>query len=103
MAAYLIVYMTVSDAERMKKYQALTPAAVAAYDGRFLVRGGPKVTVEGPDEPRRVVMLEFPTFKRAQEFWDSPEYRAAAALRKGAAAFNAVIVEGVDGAASQAR
>lgn len=95
MAAYLIVYMTVSNAEQLKKYQAVTPAAIAKYDGRFLVRGGPKVTVEGPDEHRRIVVVEFPTFKRAQEFWDSPDYRAAAELRKGAATFSAVIVDGV--------
>jgi uncharacterized protein (DUF1330 family) len=95
MAAYLIVYMTVSNPEQLKKYQAVTPAAVAKYDGRFIVRGGPKVTVEGPDEHRRIVVVEFPTFKRAQEFWDSPDYRAATELRKGAATFSAVIVDGV--------
>ena len=94
MAAYLIVYMTVSNQEQMKRYQAVTPAAIAKYDGKFLVRGGPRVTVEGPDETRRVVVLEFPTFKRAQEFWDSPDYRAAVELRRGAAVFNAIIVEG---------
>lgn len=94
MAAYLIVYMTVSNAEQMKRYQAVTPAAIAKYDGKFLVRGGPRVTVEGPDENRRVVVIEFPSFKRAQEFWDSPDYRAAAELRRGAAVFNAIIVEG---------
>ena len=95
MAAYLIVYMTISNPEQLKKYQAVTPAAIAKYDGRFLVRGGPKVTVEGPEEQRRIVVVEFPTFKRAQEFWDSPDYRAAVELRKGAATFNAVIVEGL--------
>lgn len=95
MAAYLVVYITVSDPEQLKKYQAVTPAAIAKYDGRFLVRGGPKVTVEGPEEQRRIVVVEFPTFKRAQEFWDSPDYRAAVELRKGAATFNAVIVEGL--------
>lgn len=95
MAAYLIVYMTVSNPDQLKKYQAVTPAAVAKYDGRFIVRGGPKVTVEGPDEHRRIVVVEFPTFKRAQEFWDSPDYRSAAELRKGAATFSAVIVDGV--------
>jgi uncharacterized protein (DUF1330 family) len=94
MAAYLIVYMTVSNPEQLKKYQAVTPAAIAKYDGRFLVRGGPKLTIEGPEEQRRIVVVEFPSFKRAQEFWDSPEYRAAVELRKGAATFNAVIVDG---------
>ena len=67
------------------------------------MRGGPKVTVEGPDDPRRVVMLEFPNFKRAQEFWDSPEYRAASELRQGAAVFNAIIADGAEGAAPPAR
>ncbi|MCW5774369.1 MAG: DUF1330 domain-containing protein [Rhodospirillaceae bacterium] len=95
MPAYLIVYMTVSDPEQLKKYQALTPAAIAKYDGRFVVRGGRKETVEGPEEPRRVVVVEFPSYARAQEFWASPDYRAAAKLREGAAVFNAVIVEGV--------
>ena len=95
MAAYLVVYITVSNPEQLKKYQAVTPAAIAKYGGRFLVRGGPKVTVEGPEEQRRIVVVEFTTFKRAQEFWDSPDYRAAVELRKGAATFNAVIVEGL--------
>jgi uncharacterized protein (DUF1330 family) len=100
MAAYLIVYMTVSNPEQLKKYQAVTPAAIAKYGGRFIVRGGPKVTVEGPDETRRIVVAEFPSFKRAQEFWDSPDYRAAVELRKGAATFSAVIVDGVDPSAA---
>jgi uncharacterized protein (DUF1330 family) len=102
MPAYVVVYMTISDPERMKGYQALTPAAIAKYGGRFLVRGGRKVTVEGPEEPRRLVVVEFPSFERAQQFWDSPEYRAAAAHRKGAAEFSAVIVEGADAAAGAA-
>ncbi len=54
MAAYLVVYITVSNPEQIKKYQAVTPAAIAKYGGRFLVRGGPKVTVEGPEEQRRI-------------------------------------------------
>lgn len=95
MAAYLIVYMTISDPEQMKKYQALTPAAIAKYEGRFLVRGGRKETVEGPEEPRRVVVVEFPSYDKAKEFWASPEYRAAARQREGAAKFDAVIVEGL--------
>ena len=40
MAAYLIVYMTVSNAEQMKRYQAVTPAAIAKYDGKSKVATG---------------------------------------------------------------
>lgn len=94
MPAYLIAYIEVTDQERIKLYQAATPAAVAKFGGKFVSRGGAKVTVEGPEEKRRIVVIEFPDFKRAQEFWDSPDYRAAIELRRGAAVFNAVIVDG---------
>lgn len=95
MPAYLIVYIEITDAEKIKQYQAATPAAIAKHGGRFVVRGGAKVTVEGPEEKRRVVVVEFPTMAQAQKFWDSPEYRHCIGLRQGAAVFNAVIAEGV--------
>ena len=54
--------------------RALTPAAIAKHGGRFVVRGGAVTTLEGPPENDRVVVIEFPSVERAQEFWSSPEY-----------------------------
>jgi uncharacterized protein (DUF1330 family) len=42
-----------------------------------------------------VVILEFLTLAAATEFHQSPEYRAARALRAGAAAMDVIAVEGV--------
>jgi uncharacterized protein (DUF1330 family) len=95
MPAYLIVYIEVTDAEKIKQYQAATPAAIAKHGGRFVVRGGAKVTVEGPQENRRVVVVEFPSMEQAQKFWNSPEYKHCIGLRQGAAVFHAVIADGV--------
>jgi uncharacterized protein (DUF1330 family) len=95
MSAYLISYITVTDPVRIKDYQAGTPAVVAKFGGKFLVRGGEKTTLEGPEEGRRVVLIEFPSREKAQAFWDSREYQDLKRLREGAATFQMIIVDGV--------
>ena len=95
MAAYVIARVTVTDAEKYKGYQALTPNAIAKNGGRFLARGGEVTTLEGAAEDRRVVVLEFETAEAAKAFYDSPEYREARAARENAADFEMIVVEGV--------
>ena len=48
MTAYVITEIKVSDPEQYKGYQALSPGAVAAAGGEFLVRGGRTEVLEGP-------------------------------------------------------
>ena len=79
MPAYLICRIRVTDPQRYDEYKRLTPAAIAKHGGRFIVRGGPVTTLEGPDEHDRVVVIEFPTMVRAKAFWDGPDYAAAKA------------------------
>ena len=40
MPGYVIADVTMTDPETYADYRALTPGSIAAYDGRFLVRGG---------------------------------------------------------------
>jgi len=94
MAGYIIAHVNVTDPDKYKNYTALTPSAVAAYDGEFTVRGADTTTVEGPEETRRVVVIRFPSVDRAKEFWASTEYQTAKIERAGAAEMTAVIVEG---------
>jgi uncharacterized protein (DUF1330 family) len=74
---------------------ALTPAALAKYQGRSIARGGKAVTLEGPEESRRLALVEFPTLELAQAFFASPEYQAAKALRDGACEAEFVALEGL--------
>ncbi|MGI9482030.1 MAG: DUF1330 domain-containing protein [Hyphomicrobiales bacterium] len=94
MAAYLIARVNVTDPEQYEKYKALTPAAVAAHGGKFIARGGETVTLEGEEEDRRVVVIEFPSFEVAKNFYDSPEYKTARAERENAADGQFVLVDG---------
>ena len=95
-SAYVIVDMQISDTEQYKKYMADAPAAVAAFGGEYLVRGGTLEVLEGDWQPARIAMLRFPSFAATKSFYDSEMYRAARAKRAGATAFfNLVLVEGV--------
>ena len=96
MAAYLIYDAVVTDPQKYENYKSLAPAAIAAYGGKYVVRGGKHESVEGDWKPNRMVMLEFPTYAKAQEFWNSPEYTSARKSREGAAVAKAVIVQGLE-------
>ena len=95
--AYIIVDMKISDPEQYKQYMAAAPAAVKAFGGEYLVRGGRHAVMEGDWAPARIAMLRFPSLQAAQDFYDAETYRAARAHRAGATEFfNMVVVEGVD-------
>ena len=95
MPAYIIADSNITDTVAYDRYRALVPAAVAAYGGRFLVRGGEVTALEGDWSPRRVVIMEFPDTAAAKAFYDSPAYRDARKLREGAAHIDMIAVAGV--------
>jgi uncharacterized protein (DUF1330 family) len=96
MAAYVIVRINVNNWDQYKEYMKLTPGIIAKYDGRFIVRGGEMVTLEGPEEKWRIVVVEFPDLAKAKEFYYSPEYTDARKIREGAALAQFVAVSGVE-------
>ena len=93
--AYVVVQADVTNAERYAAYAKLSPDIVSKYGGRFLARAGRTVTLEGPPAKSRVVVIEFPSLEKAQQFYASPEYTAARTLREGAATAQFIAVEGV--------
>lgn len=97
MAAYIVLNVTVRERETYDRYKQLAAQSVAAYGGRYLVRGGTSETLEGQWQPSRFVILEFPTLMQARAWWMSPEYGPAKALRQSCADTEMVLVEGVAG------
>jgi uncharacterized protein (DUF1330 family) len=95
MAAYLIVRVDVTDWERYGEYMKGSPGVVAKYGGRFIVRGGEKVTLEGPEETFRIVVVEFESLEQVKAFYYSPEYQETRKLREGAATASFIAVDGV--------
>jgi uncharacterized protein (DUF1330 family) len=97
MPAYIIVDVTIHNAENYADYKKLTPGSLKPYDGKFIVRGGETETLEGDWQPGRIVVLEFPSLKKAKEWWASEEYAPAKALRQANAQTKMIVVEGFEG------
>ena len=94
MPGYVIADVTVTDPETYADYRALTPGSIAAFDGRFLVRGGEHEVLAGGWAPGRLVLLEFDSLARAADWYDSPAYVEARAIRQRASTGNMVMIEG---------
>jgi uncharacterized protein (DUF1330 family) len=95
--AYWIARVDVTDLEAYKKYAAANQTAFKKYGAKYLVRGGAFEAPEGVARGRNVV-IEFPSYADALACWNSPEYKEAAAFRKGASEAEIIIIEGYDGA-----
>jgi|TARA_B100000780_G_scaffold13374_1_gene9028 uncharacterized protein (DUF1330 family) len=94
MKGYVVcVYKSINDENALKEYAAKTKPAVEKYKGKFLIRGGKKITTEGEESPRTVV-IEFHSFSEAEIFFYSKEYQAAHAILKGVAIRHHQIIEG---------
>jgi uncharacterized protein (DUF1330 family) len=96
MPAYIVVEVEVEDPARYEDYKKMVPSSLAAYGGRFLVRGGKVENLEGDWAPKRFVMVEFPSVDQAKAWWSSPEYAEAKALRQATAKTQMIVVEGLD-------
>ena len=92
---YWIAHVDVTDPEGYKAYMAADMVPFGKFGGRFLVRGGRREVMEGKVRSRTVV-LEFPSYRAALECYRSPDYQAAAAVRKGKAELDLVVIEGCD-------
>ena len=95
MPAYIIVDVTITDPQLYEEYKKLTPASIAAWQGKFIVRGGVTETLEGDWQPGRFVMLEFPNAELARQWWHSTEYAPAKNIRQRAASTKMILAEGV--------
>ena len=94
MKGYVVcVYKSISDENALKEYSAKAKSAVEKYKGKFLIKGGKKLTPEGKESPRTAV-IEFPSFSEAEIFFYSKEYQEAHDILKGSVIRHHQIIEG---------
>lgn len=91
---YWIAHVTVTNPDQYKFYAEAALEAFRKYGATILARGGKAQQMEGRGRPRNVV-VEFPSLQAAADCYNSPEYQAAKAKRKGAGEAEIVVVEGV--------
>ena len=93
MSAYVIVDITIKDPGMYESYKKLTPASIAEFGGKFVVRGGNVVSVEGDWNPGRIVVAQFPDIEAAKAWWNSEGYAEAKRIRQASADTKMIFVE----------
>ena len=93
MKGYWITLCHVTDSETYGEYIKLAGPAIQKYGGKFLIRGGKKITTEG-NEFVRTAVIEFASFDIAKNFFYSKEYQAAHSILKDTVIRHHQIIEG---------
>jgi uncharacterized protein (DUF1330 family) len=95
MAAYIISRVKISSPDDMRRYQSEAPPVVAAFGGRYLVRGTAVQALEGAWEHDRMVVVEFPSREAALAWYHSAEYRPLRELRQQSAETIILLADGI--------
>lgn len=95
MPAYVIAHIDVKDPVRYEDYKKMSPISIEKFGGRFIARGGKVEVMEGAWQPKRLVLIEFPSAEVARQWWESEDYAPAKALRQATSSGDLVIVEGI--------
>jgi uncharacterized protein (DUF1330 family) len=95
MAVYAVVNIRITDPDRYAKYREQAPPTIARYGGKYLARGGKVEVLEGEWIPQRLVILEFESMERFNEWYNSPEYAPLKRLRGETTISDFVVVEGL--------
>jgi uncharacterized protein (DUF1330 family) len=100
MAAFWLARARIIDPVAYARYNEATKEASKNYPRRVLARGGRFQVLEGQTHYDRFVILEYPSFDAALDYFHSPGYQAAAELRRHGGGENEVVI--LDGIADPA-
>lgn len=95
MSAYIVSRVKILDPDSMWRYMAEASATVAAFGGRYLVRGNDVQALEGAWEHERMVIVEFADKAAALGWYHSDVYRPLRDLRQASASTVILLAEGV--------
>ncbi len=96
MSAYILFdNLTVTSPEDLETYKSQVAEVVEKHQGKYVVLGGKTRVVEGSVTPSYLVMIQFPSFEMAENWYDSDEYKNLKALRLSATTSTGVIMEGL--------
>jgi uncharacterized protein (DUF1330 family) len=93
---YAIVEVNVTDKEGYtKEFLPIAVKEIEAGGGKYIVRGGNPVTLQGTPPASRVVVLQFASVDKAQAWWNSPGRKNTQPIGDKYATTRVFAVEGV--------
>lgn len=95
MSAYVIFDIDIFDLARYQEFMIQAKPAIESAGGKYLARGGKHKVLEGDWEPRRIVLFEFPSLAKAEEFYYSDLYQGLKSIRDECSSGRVVVVDGL--------
>ncbi|GAB4345992.1 MAG: DUF1330 domain-containing protein [Gammaproteobacteria bacterium] len=94
---YVVVDVRIDDMEEYRKYMEGARPIAEKHGGKYLVRGGEFTVVEGDYfQPRRLVIIRFPSKADFEAFYNSPEYQKVRQIRLPVSDMVMIGVEGYE-------
>ena len=84
MTAYFVVDLTIPDPQKLKEYEAAANPLLKKHGARVLARAGTGDydVIEGDWQPRRLVILEYPSLEAIHDFYNDPEFQPVKRVRQ---------------------
>ena len=95
MNGYAIAQVEVTNPEDYKEYLDKVTDTVKKFGGEYLVRAGEYKVIDGEWKYPRTVVIKFPTYEKALEWYDSKEYKPVKPIRLANSVANGIIIKGV--------
>ncbi|MEL6574058.1 MAG: DUF1330 domain-containing protein [Pseudomonadota bacterium] len=93
MPAYVIFDVEIYDMDQYQEFMLGVKPALEKAGAKYLSRGGEHRIYEGDWEPRRIVLLEFPSLANWEEFYNGETYQGLKAVRDACSSARLVGVE----------
>ena len=91
---YWVAKANILDDEKLSRYGQQAEIAIEKFGGKFLVRGGEFQTVEGEWTYTRNILIHFPSYEKAVEWYNSDELKPVKKMRLDNSTSNAIIIKG---------
>ena len=94
MPGFAIFNIDIKRPEEYKEYVKKVKPIAESYGGEYIVRGGENTIVEGSWAYPRTVVIKFPSYEKALEWYNSEEYKPIKQIRLDNSVANGIIIKG---------
>ena len=96
MSGYLIANIDIKNPDAYKEYIDKVVPTIKKFGGEYLVRAGKYQIIEGDWKYPRTVVIKFPSYEKALEWYNSEEYKPVKPISLANSIGDAIIIKGVE-------
>ena len=94
MSGFAIFNIDIKRPKEYKEYVKKVKPIAERYGGEYIIRGGESTIVEGSWAYPRTVVIKFPSYEKALEWYNSEEYKPIKQIRLDNSVANGIIIKG---------